>query len=85
MAFTALAAIITTTVFPDPQQSYTVNSIVDVVGTKNFKFIGGSLGYRHIYNVAQHFFIRQHLVVSQIIMLVFIQQLTLVMTDQMAH
>ena len=61
IAFTCLGSTgITTSIFPDPQQSYTVDSIVDTVGTSRTftAFIGGSLGYRHIYNPAIHFFVR---------------------------
>jgi len=61
IAFTCLGSTgITTTVFPDPQQSYTIDAIVDDVGTSRTftAYIGGSLGYRHIYNSARHFFVR---------------------------
>ena len=51
---------ITTTIFPDPQKSYMVESIVDSVGTsKTFtSIVGTSKGYKHVYNPAVHTFIR---------------------------
>tara|TARA_Y100001970_G_scaffold190305_1_gene231403 strand:- start:6036 stop:7697 length:1662 start_codon:yes stop_codon:yes gene_type:complete len=51
---------ITTNIFPDPQQSYNVVSIVDNVGTsKTFSaFVGSSKGYTHVYESAKHRFIR---------------------------
>ena len=61
LAFTCSGSTgITTTIFPDPQQSYTVDSIVDVVGTSRTftAFIGGSLGYVHHFNSAIHSFVR---------------------------
>jgi hypothetical protein len=61
LAFTCLGSTgITTTIFPDPQQSYTVDSITGSVGTsKTFTtFVGGSLGYVHIFNPAIHYFVR---------------------------
>ena len=56
---------ITTNIFPDPQQSYTVESIEGFVGTsKTFSsFIGGSVpigitgkDYSHYYNSAIHYY-----------------------------
>ena len=61
LAFTCSGSTgITTTIFPDPQQSYTVDSIVDTVGTSRTftAFIGGSLGYVHHFNSAIHSFVR---------------------------
>ena len=55
LAFTCLGSTgITTTIFPDPQQSYTVDSIIENVGTSRTftTFIGGSLGYVHVFNPA---------------------------------
>ena len=51
---------ITTNIFPDPQQSYNVVSIVDNVGTsKTFTAnVGTSKGYTHVYEPAQHRFVR---------------------------
>tara|TARA_B100000945_G_scaffold5337_1_gene4464 strand:+ start:154 stop:1134 length:981 start_codon:yes stop_codon:yes gene_type:complete len=51
---------ITTTVFPDPQQSFMVDTIVDNVGTsKTFStIVGTSKGYPHVYNRAEHFYVR---------------------------
>ena len=51
---------ITTNIFPDPQQSYNVVSIVDNVGTsKTFTaHVGTSKGYTHVYEPAQHRFVR---------------------------
>ena len=51
---------ITTTIFPDPQQSYTIDNITGAVGvSKTFTaFIGGSLGYVHHFNSAIHYFVR---------------------------
>ena len=51
---------ITTNIFPDPQQSYNVVSIVDNVGTsKTFTaHVGTSKGYTHVYESAQHRFVR---------------------------
>jgi len=61
LAFTCSGSTgITTTIFPDPQQSYTVDSIVDTVGTSRTftAFIGGSLGYVHHFNSSIHSFVR---------------------------
>ena len=62
IAFTcpAKTAGITTTIFPDPQKSYIIDSIVDSVGTsKTFtSVVGRSKGYKHVYNPAVHTFIR---------------------------
>ena len=68
IAFTCLGTTgITTTIFPDPQQSYTVESIEGFVGTsKTFSsFIGGSVpigitgkDYSHYYNSAIHYYER---------------------------
>ena len=57
IAFTCSGSTgITTTVFPDPQQSYTVDT---VVGVKEFStVVGSSKGYPHIYNSAIHYFER---------------------------
>ena len=51
---------ITTTIFPDPQKSYIVDTIVDVVGTsKTFtSIVGGAVGYKHVYNPAIHKFVK---------------------------
>ena len=47
---------ITTTVFPDPMQSYTVDLVNN---NKEFStIVGGSKGYPHFYNSAIHFFER---------------------------
>ena len=47
---------ITTTIFPDPMQSYTVDLVND---TKEFStVVGGSKGYVHLYNSAIHYFER---------------------------
>ena len=47
---------ITTTIFPDPQQSYTVDT---VVGVKEFSaVVGSSKGYKHFYQSAIHYFER---------------------------
>lgn len=61
LAFTCLGNTgITTTTFPDPQQSYTVDSISDVVGvSRTFTtYIGGASGYIHVFNPAIHYFVR---------------------------
>ena len=57
IAFTCSGSTgITTTIFPDPQQSYTVDS---VVGVKEFStVVGSSKGYPHFYNSAIHYFER---------------------------
>ena len=51
---------ITTTIFPDPQKSYVVDTIVDTVGTsKTFtSIVGGAVGYKHVYNPAIHKFVK---------------------------
>tara|TARA_B100000427_G_scaffold321009_1_gene320990 strand:- start:705 stop:2660 length:1956 start_codon:yes stop_codon:yes gene_type:complete len=51
---------ITTNIFPDPQKSYIVDSIVDTVGTsKTFtSIVGGATGITHVYNTAIHNFVR---------------------------
>ena len=51
---------ITTTIFPSPQASYVVDTIVDVVGTsKTFtSIVGGAVGYKHTYNPAIHTFVK---------------------------
>jgi len=51
---------ITTNIFPDPQQSYVVDRIVDQVGTsRTFStYLGGAKGNVHNYKPAQHRFIR---------------------------
>ena len=51
---------ITTTIFPDPQQSYVVDQIVDSVGTSKTytTFLGGAKGYTHTYQPAVHTFKR---------------------------
>lgn len=51
---------ITTTIFPDPQQSYVVDQIVDSVGTSKTytAFLGNAKGYRHTYQPAIHTFKR---------------------------
>ena len=63
IAFTCSSnAGITTTIFPDPSQSNTVESIVDVVGTsKTFtSVIGGTGGLfvDHFYNPSPHTFVK---------------------------
>ena len=57
IAFTCSGSTgITTTIFPDPMQSYTVDL---VNGTKEFStVVGGSKGYPHHYNSAIHYFER---------------------------
>ncbi len=57
IAFTCSGSTgITTTIFPDPQQSYTVD---EVNGVKEFSaLVGGSKGYPHFYNPAIHYFER---------------------------
>ena len=57
IAFTCSGSTgITTTIFPDPQQSYTVDQ---VNGVKEFStLVGGSKGYPHLYNPAIHYFER---------------------------
>ena len=47
---------ITTTVFPDPQQSYTVDTIQN--SKELSTVVGGSKGYPHFYNSAIHYFER---------------------------
>ncbi len=51
---------ITTTVFPDPQASYVVDSIVDAVGTsKTFtSVLGSATGIKHTYVPSVHTFVR---------------------------
>ena len=51
---------ITTTIFPDPQQSFIIDSIQGTVGTsKTFTAeVGVSKGYPHIYQPAIHYFER---------------------------
>jgi len=47
---------ITTTIFPEPQKSYIVDTVID---TKNFtSIVGGALGYKHTYNPAIHKFVK---------------------------
>ena len=61
IAFTCSSnAGITTTIFPDPQQSYVVDDITNAVGiSKTFTaVIGRSKGYPHFYNPAIHYFVR---------------------------
>ena len=57
IAFTCSGSTgITTTIFPDPQQSYSVDT---VVGVKEFStVVGSSKGYPHFYNSAIHYFER---------------------------
>ena len=57
IAFTCSGSTgITTTVFPDPQQSYLVDTVANV---KEFStVVGGSKGYPHFYNSAIHYFER---------------------------
>ena len=57
IAFTCSGSTgITTTVFPDPQQSYVVDTVANV---KEFStVVGGSKGYPHFYNSAIHYFER---------------------------
>ena len=57
IAFTCSGSTgITTTIFPDPQQSYTVDQ---VNGVKELSaLVGGSKGYPHFYNPAIHYFER---------------------------
>ena len=57
IAFTCSGSTgITTTIFPDPQQSYTVDL---VNGVKELStVVGGSKGYPHFYNSAIHYFER---------------------------
>jgi hypothetical protein len=51
---------ITTTIFPDPQKSYVVDTIIDSVGTSRTftSVVGGAVGYKHVYNAAIHDFVR---------------------------
>jgi len=52
---------ITTTIFPDPQKSYSIESIVEqsVGVSKTFTaIVGGAKGYKHVYNPAIHSFVR---------------------------
>ena len=51
---------ITTTIFPSPQASYVVDTIVDTVGTsKTFtSIVGSAVGYKHTYNPAIHKFVK---------------------------
>ena len=61
IAFTCLGTTgITTTIFPDPQQSYIVDTLIGEVGTsKTFSaVVGSSKGYPHVYNSAIHYFER---------------------------
>ncbi len=61
IAFTCLGTTgITTTIFPDPQQSYIVDTLIGEVGTsKTFSaVVGTSKGYPHVYNSAIHYFER---------------------------
>ena len=57
IAFTCSGSTgITTTIFPDPQQSYTVDTVADA---KQFStVVGTSKGYPHFYNSAIHYFER---------------------------
>ena len=58
IAFTCIPGTtgITTTIFPDPMQSYTVDLVNN---NKEFStIVGGSKGYPHFYNSAIHFFER---------------------------
>ena len=58
IAFTCSGSTgITTTIFPDPQQSYVVDEITNTVGTsRTFSaVIGRSKGYPHFYNPAIHY------------------------------
>ena len=61
IAFTCSGSTgITTTIFPDPQQSYVVDEITNTVGTsRTFSaVIGRSKGYPHFYNPSIHYFVR---------------------------
>ena len=61
IAFTCSGSTgITTTIFPDPQQSYVVDEIPNAVGTSRTftAVIGSSKGYPHFYNPAIHYFVR---------------------------
>ena len=61
IAFTCSGSTgITTTIFPDPQQSYVVDTVIGDVGTsKTFSaVVGSSKGYPHFYNSAIHYFER---------------------------
>ncbi len=61
IAFTCSGSTgITTTIFPDPQQSYTVDTLIGNVGvSKTFSaVVGSSKGYPHFYNSAIHYFER---------------------------
>lgn len=51
---------ITTTIFPDPQQSFTVDSIIGDVGTSRTftSFIGSAAGINHTFSPAIHYFVR---------------------------
>ena len=57
IAFTCSGSTgITTTIFPDPQQSYTVDLVNNVKELSTV--VGGSKGYPHFYNSAIHYFER---------------------------
>jgi len=47
---------ITTTIFPEPQKSYTVDTVINP--HKFSSLVGGAKGYKHVYNPAVHRFIR---------------------------
>ena len=51
---------ITTNIFPNPQQSFIVDTVEGTVGSsKTFStVVGTSKGYPHVYNVAQHYYAR---------------------------
>ena len=51
---------ITTNIFPNPQQSFIVDTVEGTVGaSKTFStVVGTSKGYPHDYNVAQHYYAR---------------------------
>ena len=47
---------ITTTIFPDPQKSYVVDTVIN---TQEFtSIVGGAVGYKHVYNPAIHSFVK---------------------------
>jgi len=47
---------ITTTIFPDPQKSYVVDTVIN---TQKFtSVVGGAVGYKHTYNPAIHSFVK---------------------------
>ena len=57
IAFTCdSSAGITTNIFPDPQKSYVIDTVPDT--TSFTAVVGGSKGYKHVYNPTPHRYIR---------------------------